>query len=82
MSSHVRVDVDLLTVLHDIDNYKERVCATCHFYGQQGFKWCRKGYKPAAGRDGRKDGCDEWNARLRPAAGGRIEAPRRSEKAA
>lgn len=50
---------DLLTVLHDIDNYRDRYCATCKHYewrfrGPHGI--CRKGYRPMAP----DDGCDDW----------------------
>ena len=59
---------DLLTVLHDIDAYRGRICATCHHYVLRGqlptqFRppgQCRRGYRPA----GADDSCDDWEQKL------------------
>jgi len=50
---------DLLTVLHEIDHYRGRICGSCRYYrrrfGTQ-FGSCSLGYQPF----GDDDGCDEW----------------------
>lgn len=49
---------DLLSVLHQIDTLRGKVCGTCTHYDWRfpthGF--CRQGYAPC----GPDDGCDEW----------------------
>jgi hypothetical protein len=46
---------DLLTVLHQIDAYKGKTCATCKDY-QYGHVRCALGHQPV----GDDDGCDDW----------------------
>lgn len=50
---------DLLTVLHDIDTYRGKICRTCYFYERRTDDggMCLKGYDPAPGGH---DGCEDW----------------------
>lgn len=54
---------DLLTVLHQIDTLRGKVCATCKHWQRRGHDsngdqigHCLKGYAPY----GLDDGCDDW----------------------
>lgn len=58
---------DLLTVLHDIDRMRGRICAQCEFYraigaplrGVQPWR-CFKFHHPVDD----DDGCDDWQPRM------------------
>ena len=59
---------DLLTVLHDIDAYRGRICATCNHYVNSLHQLphqvtppceCKRGHKPA----GPDDCCDDHSRR-------------------
>jgi hypothetical protein len=57
--------VDLLMVLHQIDNLRGKVCGRCACYKRDcsvGQQRCRLNYLPA----GPEDGCDEWIPRGAP----------------
>lgn len=49
---------DILTVLHDIDRMRGRICRNCASWVSDpcGPRQCCRGYQPA----GAEDGCDEW----------------------
>lgn len=50
---------DILTVLHDIDRMRGKICRNCVSWGPSiwgGGPQCRKRYQPAD----ENDGCDEW----------------------
>jgi len=45
---------DLLTILHDIDRLRGKVCGSCNHYQRRGS--CLRGHRPL----GSDDGCDDW----------------------
>lgn len=58
---------DLLTVLHDIDRLRGKVCGTCNYwYAMPHLKAgsCRRGCEPY----GWDDSCDDWQAKTAASA--------------
>jgi len=50
---------DLLTVLHDIDRMRGRICGSCRYYQRRfgpEIGSCLRGHRPL----GHDDGCDDW----------------------
>ena len=54
---------DLLTVLHDIDTHRGKICASCYYWQKRGtdpngerIGHCTNNYRPY----GPDDGCDDW----------------------